>query len=233
VKSSVQPLIGIHIFVPNPIYPVRGQTLNWPSQLRRKERKDFSCALPVFNALATTGTPDEFLAFCGVLGLGYLVADGQSRHLGRLRHHASDSRWRICEAIALGLQQYGRVQPKNLIDVMSHWCLGNPLERRAAIAATCEPELLKNPVVAHRTFNLLDRVTASLVEEDNRRSEDVRALRKTLGYAWSVAVAAQPEVGLARMASWFEQQDPDIPGRLQGDVSPQIDQISSIPKSES
>ncbi len=35
-------------------------------------------------------------------------------------------------------------------------------------------------------------------------------LRKGLGYCWSVAVAALPEPGKARMERWLASDDPDV-----------------------
>ena len=58
---------------------------------------------------APQNTPEEFLAFCGVLGLGYLAARGEGANFSLLRQKASDPRWRVREAVALGLQEYGRV----------------------------------------------------------------------------------------------------------------------------
>ena len=41
---------------------------------------------------APANTPEEFLAFCGVLGLGRLAAGGDVRACAQLRSHASDQR---------------------------------------------------------------------------------------------------------------------------------------------
>jgi len=68
-----------------------------------------------------------------------------------------------------------------------------PLERRAAVAALCEPRLLAEPDRVRNVLALLDRVTAELPELGERRSDEFRTLRKTLGYAWTVAVVALPE----------------------------------------
>jgi hypothetical protein len=54
--------------------------------------------------VAPTGSPYEFLAFCGVLGLGRLLAEGQAEVLPVLRTAASDSRWRL-RAVAMALQR--------------------------------------------------------------------------------------------------------------------------------
>jgi len=51
-------------------------------------------------ASAPTNSPQEFLAFCGVLGLGRLLAEGRRDLLAELRVWASDPRWRAREAVA-------------------------------------------------------------------------------------------------------------------------------------
>ncbi len=40
--------------------------------------------------------------------------------------------------------------------------------------------------------------------------EQVRALRKALGYCWSVAVAADPAAGLARFRALEHDDDSDV-----------------------
>lgn len=161
---------------------------------------------------APPNSPQEFLAFCGVLGLGYRVAQGQTRYLATLRSFASDPRWRIREAVALGLQQYGKGEMSGLLGEMERWLEGNLLERRAVVAALCEPDLLRDPRWAPRVFNILDRVTASILVLDagDRKSEPFRVLRKGLGYGWSVAVAAQPEIGKGRIDKWIDADDRDV-----------------------
>ena len=59
--------------------------------------------------LAPVNSPCEFLAFCGVLGLGRLVAEGDRQFLPVLQQAASDPRWRTREAVAMGLQRWGDV----------------------------------------------------------------------------------------------------------------------------
>jgi hypothetical protein len=48
-----------------------------------------------------------FLPMCGVIGLGRLVAEGREDLLPRLRAAAGDPRWRVREAVVLGLQRLG------------------------------------------------------------------------------------------------------------------------------
>jgi len=159
---------------------------------------------------APSNTPGEFLAFCGVLGLGYLTARGEGAYLPMLRDSASDPRWRIREAVALGLQEYGRASMGPLLEIMEEWSRGTLWERRAAVAALCEPGLLQERDNAGRVLHILDDITASVLGERDRGSEAFKVLRKGLAYGWSVVVAAQPSIGKPRMERWMRSQDADV-----------------------
>jgi 3-methyladenine DNA glycosylase AlkC len=159
---------------------------------------------------APTNSPEEFLAFCGVLGLGRLLAEGDRSVLGPLRQHASDPRWRSREAVAMALQRWGQADMDALLAEMDQWSKGNPLEQRAAAAALCEPGLLSEAGQAERVLQILDAITNSLLSVEDRRSDAFKALRKGLAYCWSVAVAALPEVGKPMMERWLASDDPDV-----------------------
>ncbi len=159
---------------------------------------------------APTNSPYEFLAFCGVVGLGRLLAEGQTELLATLRHCASDRRWRIREGVAMALQRLGDVDMDALIQAMRTWSTGTPLEQRAAAAALCEPRLLGQAKHTRAVLRILDRITTSLRKVDNRKSEDFIALRKGLGYCWSVAVAALPDEGKRLMEKWLVDTDKDV-----------------------
>ena len=159
---------------------------------------------------APTNSPYEFLAFCGVVGLGRLLAEGQTEMLATLRRCASDRRWRIREAVAMALQRLGDVDMDALIRAMQTWSTGTPLEQRAAAAALCEPRLLGQAKHARAVLRILDKITASVRKVENRKSEDFLALRKGLGYCWSVAVAALPDEGKRLMEKWLADTDRDV-----------------------
>jgi hypothetical protein len=161
-------------------------------------------------AKAPTGSPQEFLAFCGVLGLGRLLAEGKMEVLVTLRRCASDPRWRIREAVAMALQRLGAVDMDRLLQEMEEWSQGNLLERRAAAAALCEPSLLKEEKHVKQVLKILDLITASIPMVEDRKSDEFTALRKGLGYCWSVAVAAAPEEGKQAMEKWFSSEDKDV-----------------------
>ena len=159
---------------------------------------------------APVNSPYEFLAFCGVVGLGRLLAEGHTPLLKTLRDHASDPRWRIREAVAMALQRLGDVSIDQVIEAMQAWSQGSPLEQRAAAAALCEPRLLGEAEHAWAVLQMLDGITATLEQATNRRSDDFLALRKGLGYCWSVAVVALPDEGKALMERWLVTADKDI-----------------------
>lgn len=94
---------------------------------------------------APTGTAEEFLAFCGVVGLGRLLVEGDGKALAELRAHANDPRWRVREGVAMALQHWGGRHFDALAATMADWARGSWLERRAAAAGLCEPVLLTDP----------------------------------------------------------------------------------------
>jgi hypothetical protein len=159
---------------------------------------------------APTNTPGEFLAFCGVLGLGKLIAQGQLDLLPRLRGFASDPRWRTREAVAMALQRWGQVDLEGLMQEMESWSEGSWLEQRAAAAALCEPSLLAIPSYILRVLEILDAITVSVTQAVDRNGEEFRVLRQALGYCWSVVAVASPEVGKSLMEKWMTSSDPDI-----------------------
>jgi hypothetical protein len=159
---------------------------------------------------APVNSPYEFLAFCGVLGLGRLIAEGDMDLIPELRSHASDSRWRTREAVAMAMQWWGDADMPAVLAEMKSWADGNLLEQRAAVAGLCEPRLLTIPEYVAGTIGVLDRVTAGVEQELDRRSDAFRALRQSLGYCWSVAVAADPDIGKPAMARWLTASDPDV-----------------------
>jgi len=93
---------------------------------------------------------------------------------------------------------------------MRLWAEGTPLEQRAVTAGLCEPSLLCEPAAVQAVLELLDLITESVSRRKERKSDDFRALRQTLGYGWSVAAAADMAQGEAAMERWFASPDPDV-----------------------
>ena len=160
--------------------------------------------------VAPVNSPYEFLAFCGALGLGRLLAEGETSLLQVLRTLASDPRWRMREAVAMALQRLGDVNMPQLLVAMQIWSRGTPLEQRAAAAAICEPRLLSTENYARQALNILDTITIAFEAAAHRQANDFIALRKGLGYCWSVAVVALPAEGKVLMEKWLQMPDKDI-----------------------
>ena len=110
----------------------------------------------------------------------------------------------------MALQRWGRRDMPALLREMKGWAKGGRLEQRAAVAALCEPDLLRQKEQVRKVLQMLDTVTASLAAARDRKTEEFEALRKGLGYCWSVAVAAFPEEGKPRMERWIGSQDRDV-----------------------
>ncbi len=159
---------------------------------------------------AKENTPELFLVFCGVVGFGKLAALGEHKLFVRLRSYASDSRWRIREAVAIALQYVGDNEMKVLLKEMQDWSQGTWYEKRAAAAALAEPRLLTKPKIVRQVLQILNQITRDVVSAGHPNEQAFRVLRQSLGYCWSVAVAALPEAGKPIMEKWLVSKNPDV-----------------------
>jgi hypothetical protein len=163
---------------------------------------------------ALIATDDEYLVFCGVVGLGRQLAEGAGAEVEqRLRGFAADQRWRVREAVAMALQRLGDSDASRMLGMVSEWADDDsPLVQRAAIAGVCEPRLLRTTEAAATALAICERVTTALAARPlaERRHPEVRALRKGLGYCWSVAVSADPDRGLPRFRALSRSPDQDV-----------------------
>lgn len=174
------------------------------------DRRRFDRYLRLTPDQAPENTPGVFLVVCGTLGYGRLLAEGDLSLLPSLRRLANDPRWRVRESVAMALQSWGDVDTSALLREMRSWIRGSLFEQRAAVAAVCEPRLLTRRRTTNAVFALLDRATRHLPRQADRKSEPFRVLRQALGYAWSVALAAELELGRQRFERWAACDDPDI-----------------------
>jgi hypothetical protein len=159
---------------------------------------------------APAQTALEFLPCCGLVAVGRLVADGAGELVPVLRAAAGDARWRVREAVAIALQRWGDADVLAMATEVEGWTSGSPFEARAAVAAICEPRLLRSDPAVAVAVRILDAATARLVEIPAPRGELGRVLGLALGYAWSVAVAASPATALPAFERWATSDDPDV-----------------------
>jgi HEAT repeat protein len=157
--------------------------------------------------VAPVNSPQEFLFFCGVMGLGRLLAEGDEAILETLRPFASDPRWRTREAVAMALQRLGKVNMGKLLEAMETWSTGNWYEKRAAAASLAEPALLHNEDDAVRALHILDRMTATMENSLDAKAEAFKVFQQGLSYCWSVLVAAAPAEGKRMMEKWLTCDD--------------------------
>lgn len=156
---------------------------------------------------------DEFATVCGLVALGRHLGQGDDTHLRVLHAYAADARWRVREGVAMALQRAGDDDADRAFGIAERWASDpDPLVRRAAVAAVCEPRLLRDCAFARRALAVVDQVTSDLATSPvgDRRSPAVRTLRQALGYGWSVAVAALPSDGLPAFHRLEVSDDLDV-----------------------
>jgi hypothetical protein len=160
--------------------------------------------------------PHTVLVMAGIVGIGRLLADGWRGPDGRLdlverlRVRAADPRWRVREGVAMAVQRWAESDAGAAFSTAEAWAHDEPFVQRAGVAAVCEPALLARDALGRRAVAIVDRVTADLAATPGRRGADVDALKKTLGYGWSVAVVGDPATGRPAFERWFESSDPAI-----------------------
>lgn len=154
-------------------------------------------------------TPEMFVVFCGVVWMGK-NSDYHPKYRVIVRKYASDSRWRMREAVPIGLQLWGRQHLNSLMDELDTWVDGNFYEQRALAASLCEPALLKSKLVAIQVLQLLDKITHHIHMSSDRSDESARVLIQGLSYCWSVAAAAHLEEGKILLEKWMRVDDPII-----------------------
>jgi hypothetical protein len=174
------------------------------------DREAFEHFLTYTPQVAPTNDPHEFLAFCGVVGLGKLLAEGDAKVLDELRPYASDPRWRLREGVAMALQRLGKKNMTLLLTATEEWSTGNWLEKRAAAAALAEPVLLHDERDILKALQILDRIIASTENSKEAKGKEYKILQQGLGYCWSVIVVAAPGEGKKLMEKWLVCADPAI-----------------------
>ncbi|NLD73083.1 MAG: hypothetical protein GX649_10255 [Chloroflexi bacterium] len=165
-------------------------------------------------AQAPTDAPLEFVPFCGTVALGAVAAACPDRlpdAMDRLRQVSRDARWRLHEAVAMGLQRLLTSRAEETLDGMAAWILpGDPLPARAVAAGLADPWILEDPAIAERALALHRRILNNLQGEDQRHTDGYRTLRQGLAHTLSVVVAADPEHGFPYLEELAKAHDRDV-----------------------
>ncbi|HEX8990777.1 MAG TPA: HEAT repeat domain-containing protein [Anaerolineales bacterium] len=178
------------------------------ADLAGKQQVEAMLGIPA--AQAPENSAQVFLVVCGVAALGKLVARGEPEHFARLRALSGDPRWRVREAVAIALQYVGDEDMQRLLQEMREWAAGNWFEKRACAAALAEPRLLKDQAAARQVLTILNRITKAISAAGSPRDESFKVLCQSMGYCWSVAVAASPQNGKPLMEKWIASTNSDI-----------------------
>ena len=111
----------------------------------------------------------------------------------------------------MALQRFGDAESRR---ASSPRCGAGPAERHSSGGQpwppSASPGYSWEPDRARDVLALLEQVTTELPALGDRRSDEFRTLRKTLGYAWSVAVVALPEEGKPLFEPLLDSDDPDV-----------------------
>lgn len=163
---------------------------------------------------APVNTSQEFIPFCGTVGVGALGAVSPAlfeKALAALKTLANDPRWRMREGVAMALQRLAASRGSETWQALQAWIAeGGLLEMRAAAAAVAEPALLKDTGLATQAVHMHQTILAQVLHIQERKSEAFRVLRQALGYTLSVVTQAAPEPGFELMARLAISPDPDL-----------------------
>jgi hypothetical protein len=158
-------------------------------------------------------SPYEFVAMCGVRGVGAVGArlhEFSGRALEQLEVSAVNPSWRVREAVAMGLQDIMEADT-NVAKRLERWVSqGDWLRMRAVAAGVAEPRLLKDDDMAAIALGLHREIFEKITGSEDRKSEEFRVLRQALGYSLSVVVASSPKSGFPYMKALILHRDPDV-----------------------
>jgi len=157
---------------------------------------------------------EEFLSFCGILGLGRTGKINPVRESDALiyvKSAALDERWRIREAAAMAIQDLMDVRPEATIAILQGWTHEhNYLLHRAVAAGVAEPRFMKNQEIARDALDLHKVILEHVAREPDRRDPDYMVLVKGLCYTLSVVITGVEQEGFAYLEDLLATDHPAI-----------------------
>ncbi|GAC1640861.1 MAG: hypothetical protein NVS4B12_02620 [Ktedonobacteraceae bacterium] len=163
-----------------------------------------------------SNTPEEFVMLCGIIAFGTcaaVYAPWREESFEMLEHYACSTQWRVREGVAIAFQHLLTTVPHETLQrLVKLAAYGNYLQQRAAVAAIAEPPLLYNKDLLETALKLQRIVLERLrnAPKLDRKTEELRTLRRTLGYTVSVVTVVLPEQGFALMRECASWNDADI-----------------------
>ncbi len=94
---------------------------------------------------------------------------------------------------------------------LENWLVnGDWLAMRAVAAGVAEPRLMKIRGVPEKALQLHKKIISRVGGTQNRRTEEFKALKKTLGYSFSVVICGVPVAGFDYLRELAGSKDEDI-----------------------
>jgi hypothetical protein len=171
-------------------------------------------AIKISSNEAPVNDPKEFLTFCGTYAIGAIGSVSSllfDKALFLLKGLSRDSRWRTREAVAMGLQKMIARKPEETLNALDDWIENKDwLAMRAVVAGVAEPYLLRNVQTARKALEFHKKIFAKILATKERKSYEFKAMRKGLGYTFSVVICGLPKEGFRHMHKLASSQDVDI-----------------------
>lgn len=137
-------------------------------------------------------TPEEFALMCGVAAK--IRSEAQKHHQVHFdfKPFANHESWRVREGICFGFQKskahLSADQMKRNLECLKK---GSPLEVRTYIATLSEPALLNGYIDSNELLDEMVQITLDAFSSNDKLSDDLKVLRKALGYCYSVALCSE------------------------------------------
>jgi len=157
---------------------------------------------------------EEFLPFCGVLGLGRIGRIDPSKEpdvLIFMRSATQDKRWRIREAVAMAIQDLIDIRPEATITTLQSWVQeDNYLLHRAVAAGIAEPRFMKNREIARIALELHKAILENVAHKSDKRDPGYYVLVKGLCYTLSVVIVGIEQEGFSYLENLIAINHPII-----------------------
>ncbi|MDA4128401.1 MAG: hypothetical protein OK422_02930 [Thaumarchaeota archaeon] len=117
---------------------------------------------------------------------------------------------RVREAVAIALQKLIRARSSETLGSLVSWINDEDwLAMRAVAAGVAEPVLMKGET-PRKSLELHRKIIVKVAEGSDRKSEEFKILRKTLGYSLSVVTVGSPGEGFKCLRQLVGRKDPDL-----------------------
>jgi hypothetical protein len=158
---------------------------------------------------APHGTRAEYVPVAALCALGVVAAQPVERDacVTALHDAASDPRWRLREAAALGLQRLGELDSPVLVELLRPWADDSDLVVRLVMVTAAHPPILDRADVRAVGWDAADHALERVRRRRTESAETLRVLTAALSFAPSVYAAAEPREGFRRLGRWAEARE--------------------------